>query len=108
MNNFVSSDRNNSIYLFLFRNELQIKENDFLTFDAMRHAAQCLGRCMRGKTDYGIMVLADKVTKKDTPQKILERYWKGTGKVLERYSKDNGKTLERYWKDTRKIPKRYS
>ena len=74
----------------------------------MRHAAQCLGRCMRGKTDYGIMVLADKVTKKDTPQKILERYWKGTGKVLERYSKDNGKTLERYWKDTRKIPKRYS
>ena len=104
----MSSDRNNSIFLFLFRNELQIKENDFLTFDAMRHAAQCLGRCMRGKTDYGIMVLADKVTKKDTPQKILERYWKGTGKVLERYSKDNGKTLERYWKDTRKIPKRYS
>ena len=27
----------------------------------MRHAAQCLGRCMRGKTDYGIMILADKV-----------------------------------------------
>lgn len=39
----------------------QIRENDFLTFDAMRHAAQCLGRCMRGKTDYGIMILADKV-----------------------------------------------
>ncbi|KAK4020853.1 hypothetical protein OUZ56_002797 [Daphnia magna] len=42
------------------RDQFQIKENDFLTFDAMRHAAQCLGRCMRGKTDYGIMILADK------------------------------------------------
>nr|SVE74026.1 EOG090X01B4 [Daphnia barbata] len=42
------------------RDQFQIRENDFLTFDAMRHAAQCLGRCMRGKTDYGIMVLADK------------------------------------------------
>lgn len=31
-----------------------------MTFDAMRHAAQCVGRCMRGKTDYGIMVFADK------------------------------------------------
>jgi DNA excision repair protein ERCC-2 len=26
----------------------------------MRHAAQCLGRVIRGKDDYGIMVLADK------------------------------------------------
>nr|CAG4642311.1 EOG090X01B4 [Evadne anonyx] len=42
------------------RDNFQIRENDFLTFDAMRHAAQCLGRCMRGKTDYGIMILADK------------------------------------------------
>lgn len=41
--------------------QLKIRENDFLTFDAMRHAAQCLGRCMRGKTDYGIMILGDKV-----------------------------------------------
>ena len=38
----------------------QIRENDFLTFDAMRHAAQCVGRVMRGKTDYGIMLFADK------------------------------------------------
>ncbi|OWA52467.1 TFIIH basal transcription factor complex helicase XPD subunit [Hypsibius exemplaris] len=42
------------------RDQFQIKENDFLTFDAMRHAAQCVGRCIRGKTDYGIMVFADK------------------------------------------------
>lgn len=39
----------------------QIRESDFLTFDAMRHAAQCIGRVVRGKTDYGCMVLADKV-----------------------------------------------
>lgn len=43
-----------------FRDQFQIRENDFLTFDAMRHAAQCLGRALRGKTDYGIMILADK------------------------------------------------
>lgn len=42
-------------------NLLQIRENDFLTFDAMRHAAQCVGRAIRGKTDYGIMIFADKV-----------------------------------------------
>jgi DNA excision repair protein ERCC-2 len=37
------------------------RENDFLTFDAMRHAAQCAGRGLRGKTDYGLMVFADRV-----------------------------------------------
>ena len=42
------------------RDTYQIRENDFLTFDAMRHAAQCVGRALRGKTDYGIMVFADK------------------------------------------------
>ncbi|XP_072032459.1 general transcription and DNA repair factor IIH helicase subunit XPD-like [Amphiura filiformis] len=42
------------------RDQFQIRENDFLTFDAMRHAAQCVGRAMRGKTDYGVMVFADK------------------------------------------------
>ncbi|XP_067947764.1 general transcription and DNA repair factor IIH helicase subunit XPD-like [Watersipora subatra] len=42
------------------RETFQIKENDFLTFDAMRHAAQCVGRALRGKTDYGIMLFADK------------------------------------------------
>lgn len=40
--------------------QFQIRENDFLTFDAMRHAAQCVGRAIRGKTDYGIMIFADK------------------------------------------------
>lgn len=31
-----------------------------MTFDAMRHAAQCLGRVFRTKLDYGAMILADK------------------------------------------------
>jgi len=44
------------------REMFQIKERDFLTFDAMRHAAQCVGRALRGKTDYGIMIFADKVS----------------------------------------------
>lgn len=42
------------------RDNFHIRENDFLTFDAMRHAAQCVGRVLRGKTDYGIMVFADR------------------------------------------------
>ncbi|KAK2161713.1 hypothetical protein LSH36_111g05059 [Paralvinella palmiformis] len=42
------------------RDNFNIRENDFLTFDAMRHAAQCVGRALRGKTDYGILVFADK------------------------------------------------
>lgn len=42
------------------RDNFKIRENDFLTFDAMRHAAQCVGRVLRGKTDYGLMVFADK------------------------------------------------
>ena len=31
----------------------QIKENDYLTFDAIRQAAQCVGRVIRSKADYG-------------------------------------------------------
>ncbi|KAK9450688.1 uncharacterized protein V1518DRAFT_411444 [Limtongia smithiae] len=46
--------------LEFLRENYHIRENDFLSFDAMRHGAQCLGRVLRGKDDYGIMVLADK------------------------------------------------
>lgn len=42
------------------KDNCQIKEAEFLTFDAMRTAAQCVGRVIRGKTDYGIMLFADK------------------------------------------------
>ncbi|KAK8614635.1 hypothetical protein V6N13_068432 [Hibiscus sabdariffa] len=42
------------------RDTFQIKEGDFLTFDALRQAAQCVGRVIRSKADYGIMIFADK------------------------------------------------
>ncbi|CRG96891.1 TFIIH basal transcription factor complex helicase XPD subunit, putative [Plasmodium gallinaceum] len=36
-----------------------IQENEFLTFDAMRQASQCVGRIIRNKKDYGIMIFSD-------------------------------------------------
>lgn len=45
--------------LEFMRLHYQIKESDFLTFDAIRQAAQCVGRVIRSKTDYGIVILAD-------------------------------------------------
>lgn len=46
--------------LEFLRQTYHIREDDFLSFDAMRHATQCLGRVIRGKDDYGVMVLADR------------------------------------------------
>ena len=41
-------------------NHKQIKDkNEFFEFDTMRQCSQCLGRVMRRKTDYGMMILAD-------------------------------------------------
>jgi len=54
--------------LEFLRETYRIRENDFLSFDAMRHAAQCLGRVLRGKDDYGIMVLADRRFEKKRAQ----------------------------------------
>ncbi|KXJ89685.1 DNA repair helicase [Microdochium bolleyi] len=54
--------------LEFLRETYRIRENDFLSFDAMRHAAQCLGRVLRGKDDYGIMVLADRRFQKKKTQ----------------------------------------
>ncbi|KAI6028397.1 hypothetical protein F5J12DRAFT_903372 [Pisolithus orientalis] len=42
------------------RDAYRIRESEFLGFDAMRNAAQCVGRVLRGKTDWGLMVFADK------------------------------------------------
>jgi len=41
------------------RDQYMIREQEFLTFDAMRTTAQCVGRVIRGKDDYGIMMFAD-------------------------------------------------
>jgi DNA excision repair protein ERCC-2 len=54
--------------LQFLRETYRIRENDFLSFDAMRHAAQCLGRVLRGKDDYGLMVLADRRFQKKRDQ----------------------------------------
>lgn len=50
-----------------------IQEQEFLTFDAMRAAAQCVGRVIRSKMDYGIMVFADyRYAKADKRGKLPE------------------------------------
>eukprot|EP01038_Epipyxis_sp_PR26KG_P006525 gene6525-8966_t len=41
------------------REKYSIRDNDFLTFDALRQSAQCVGRVIRSKTDYGVVILAD-------------------------------------------------
>lgn len=38
----------------------------------MRHAAQCVGRAIRGKTDYGLMIFADKVSLLQTPHLLAK------------------------------------
>lgn len=62
------------------RDHFQIRENDFLTFDAMRHAAQCVGRAIRGKTDYGLMIFADKVSSHSRPDGSGRRELLGWGR----------------------------
>jgi DNA excision repair protein ERCC-2 len=37
-----------------------VEKNDFILFDAMRAACQCVGRLLRSKNDYGIVVMADR------------------------------------------------
>ncbi len=41
------------------RSNYGIAPGDYLTFDAVRHAAQCAGRVIRSKSDYAVMVFAD-------------------------------------------------
>ncbi|UYV82846.1 ERCC2 [Cordylochernes scorpioides] len=69
------------------RDQFQIRESDFLTFDAMRHAAQCVGRALRGKTDYGIMLFADKrfsrADKRNKLPKWIQEYLKDTNLSIE-------------------------
>jgi hypothetical protein len=46
--------------LVYLRDAFAVREQDFLTFDAIRQTAQCVGRIIRSKRDYGIIVFADK------------------------------------------------
>jgi len=36
-----------------------INRSEYLTFDAIRQASQCVGRVIRSKSDYSVMVFAD-------------------------------------------------
>lgn len=45
----------------------------------MRHAAQCVGRAIRGKTDYGLMVFADKVGLRASGPPSWSHFLTGTG-----------------------------
>mmetsp|Transcript_27410 Transcript_27410/g.65173 ORF Transcript_27410/g.65173 Transcript_27410/m.65173 type:complete len:831 (+) Transcript_27410:232-2724(+) len=45
--------------LEFLQSQYQIREQDFLNFDALRQASQCVGRVIRSKIDYGLMILAD-------------------------------------------------
>ncbi|CDR97797.1 DNA excision repair helicase, putative [Babesia bigemina] len=45
--------------LDFMRTNYGILENEFMTFDAMRQAAQCVGRIIRNKSDFGLMIFAD-------------------------------------------------
>lgn len=60
------------------RDTFQIKESEYLIFDAMRQCAQCVGRVIRKKNDYGLMVFADKryahVDKRDKLPKWIKNY----------------------------------
>eukprot|EP00914_Ancora_sagittata_P024103 GHVO01047946.1.p1 GENE.GHVO01047946.1~~GHVO01047946.1.p1 ORF type:complete len:239 (+),score=48.73 GHVO01047946.1:64-717(+) len=55
------------------REKYQVPESEFLTFDAMRQAAQCVGRVIRSKADYGLMIFADaRYNRLDKRQKLPE------------------------------------
>ena len=48
--------------LQFLKDSYQIQESEFLSFDALRQASQCVGRVIRSKLDYGIMIFADVVS----------------------------------------------
>lgn len=55
------------------REQYGIAESEFLNFDAMRQASQCVGRVIRSKKDYGIMIYADqRYSRQDKRSKIPE------------------------------------
>jgi hypothetical protein len=56
------------------RDAYRIRESEFLGFDAIRNAAQCVGRALRGKTDWGLMIFADKVRTAIATELIVGTY----------------------------------
>lgn len=66
--------------LAFLREHHNINEGDFLSFDALRQASQCVGRVIRSKLDYGIMIFADqRYSRSDKRDKLpgwIKRYLK--------------------------------
>jgi len=56
------------------REKFDIPEADFMNFDALRQASQCMGRVIRSKMDYGLMVLADARYSRADKRKKLPRW----------------------------------
>ena len=57
--------------LDFMQTKYQIEDKKFLTFDALRQSAQCVGRVIRSKTDYGLVILADsRYNQKDKKEKF--------------------------------------
>lgn len=70
----------------------------------MRHAAQCVGRAIRGKTDYGIMVFADKVSYYEKHKICVfqfflvgEKLIKFALKILQRFSRSDKRNKLPKW-----------
>ena len=53
---------------------LGISESEFRNFDAMRQASQCIGRVLRNKTDYGMMLMVDKRFALNDKRKKIPRW----------------------------------
>mmetsp|Transcript_22971 Transcript_22971/g.44782 ORF Transcript_22971/g.44782 Transcript_22971/m.44782 type:complete len:876 (-) Transcript_22971:153-2780(-) len=48
-----------------------VQDREFITFDAIRQTSQCVGRVIRSKMDYGIMIFADvRYSKADKVKKL--------------------------------------
>jgi len=60
--------------LQFIKNEHNISENEFLAFDALRQAAQCVGRVIRSKLDYGLMIFADHRYSRSDKRKKLPQW----------------------------------
>ena len=52
--------RNLKARMAFMKDKFNIREQDFLNFDALRQTSQCVGRVLRSKYDYGLMIFADK------------------------------------------------
>ncbi|KAK8894256.1 TFIIH/NER complex ATP-dependent 5'-3' DNA helicase subunit [Tritrichomonas musculus] len=56
--------------------EYGMNKHEFILFDAMRAASQCVGRLLRSKNDYGIVVMADRRYAKDKLRSQLPHWIK--------------------------------